>query len=953
MSDSQKDSKDYKHTLNLPHTDFPMRGGLPQQEPRRLARWREMDLYGMIRTARKGQPLFLLHDGPPYANGDIHIGHAVNKILKDMVIKSKTLAGMDAPYVPGWDCHGLPIEHKVETVHGKGLPAARTRELCREYAAEQVNGQKESFVRLGVLGEWNTPYRTMDFTNEAGEIRALARLVENGYVFKGLKPVNWCFDCGSALAEAEVEYQDKKSDAIDVAFDVLDEDRAALAAAFGLDALPKRTSVVIWTTTPWTIPANQALPVHPDFVYVLVDTGERVLLLGETLYEACLTRFEQTGTVIARAQGRALDHIRFQHPFYDRAAPILLAEYVEDGAGTGIVHSAPAYGEDDFYTCRRHGFTNDDILNPVQSNGHYAESLPFFGGMLIWKATPAIIEKLREVEALMAHAPLTHSYMHCWRHKTPLIYRATAQWFVGMDHQPAGHQATLRDAAKQSVEDTQFIPAWGKARLQGMVEQRPDWCISRQRNWGVPIPFFLHRETGELHPRTVELMESVAQLVEQQGIDAWFSLAPDTLLGDDAAQYEKVTDTLDVWFDSGTTHVHVLRGSHPLGHAAGPRADLYLEGSDQHRGWFQSSLLTGAGIDGHAPYKALLTHGFTVDAQGRKMSKSVGNVVAPKEVMDRLGADILRLWVASTDYSGEMAISDEILKRTADAYRRIRNTARFMLANLTGFEPAQHAVSVGDMLALDRWAVDRAAQLQTRIQKAYDEYRFLDVYQQLLTFCSSDLGGFYLDIIKDRQYTTQEDSRARRSCQTALFKILSALTRWIAPILSFTADEIYELLPGEQLASVHLETYVDDLPPLPEDDAFGRAFWDEVMATKQAVNKCLEDARHQGQVKGSLDTEVTLFVDDALCATLSRLDDELRFVLLTSEATLKPLAEAKDATATELAGLQVSVQVSPHPKCERSWEHRPEVGQHPEHPTLCARCIANLPDGPGEVRRFV
>ena len=953
MSDSKNDRKDYKHTLNLPQTDFPMRGGLPKQEPQRLARWTEMDLYGMIRRARKGKPVFLLHDGPPYANGDIHIGHAVNKILKDIIIKSKTVAGFDAPYVPGWDCHGLPIEHKVETIHGKNLPAARTRELCREYAAEQVEGQKAGFIRLGVLGDWNHPYRTMDFVNEAGEIRALARLVEEGYVFKGLKPVNWCFDCGSALAEAEVEYQDKKSDAIDVAFEVTPDDSAKLAAAFGLSTLPKTTSIVIWTTTPWTIPANQALNVHPEFVYVLVDTGDRILLLAETLYETCLERYGLTGQVIARAQGSALENIRFQHPFYDCVAPVFLAEYVEDGAGTGIVHSAPAYGEDDFYSCRRNGFTNDDILNPVQSNGHYVDSLPFFGGMFIWKANPLIIDKLREVGALMSHDPIVHSYMHCWRHKTPLIYRATAQWFVGMDHKPDETRPSLRDAAKQSVENTQFIPSWGKERLQGMVEQRPDWCISRQRNWGVPIPFFLHRESGELHPRTVELMEDVARLVEEKGIEAWFSLEPATLLGDEADKYEKVTDTLDVWFDSGTTHYHVLRCSHPMGHEEGPRADLYLEGSDQHRGWFQSSLLTGAGIDGHAPYKALLTHGFTVDAQGRKMSKSVGNVVAPKEVMDKLGADILRLWVASTDYSGEMAISDEILKRTADAYRRIRNTARFMLANINGFDPAKHSVAADDMLALDRWVLDRAAQLQERIQKAYDEYRFLDVYQQLLTFCSGDLGSFYLDIIKDRQYTSQAESRARRSCQTALYLILSAMTRWIAPILSFTADEIYELLPGERLESVHLETYVEDLPRLSANDAFGCAFWDDVMSVKHAVNKCLEDARNQGLVKGSLDTEVTLFVDEALQATLGRLEDELRFVLLTSDATLKPLAEAEDATATEIDGLKVSVRVSPYEKCERSWERRPEVGQNPEHPTLCARCIANLPDGPGDDRRFV
>lgn len=951
---------DYKHTLNLPSTDFPMRGNLPAREPSRIAQWNDMNLYAKLREARRGRERFVLHDGPPYANGSIHIGHAVNKLLKDFIVKSKSLAGFDAPYVPGWDCHGLPIEHKVETTHGKHLPADEARALCREYAAAQVEVQKEGFVRLGVQGDWDNPYLTMNFANEAGEIRALAEMVKGGYVFKGLKPVNWCFDCGSALAEAEVEYQDKQSDAIDVAFPSVDD--AGLAAAFGLESLAKPAAAVIWTTTPWTIPANQAMNVHPEFVYALVDTGERLLVLAEELVESSLERFGLTGEIIATAPGASLENLAFRHPLasldegYDRVSPIYVADYVELGAGTGIVHSSPAYGEDDFYTCRQYGMSFDEIRNPVQSNGVYVADLPLFGEQMIWKANPHIVAKLEEAGALMAHEKITHSYMHCWRHKTPVIYRATAQWFVGMDLEGSDGR-TLRDKALAGVDATDFIPGWGQARLHSMIANRPDWCISRQRNWGVPIPFFLDKASGELHPRTVELMEAVAKRVEQEGIEAWFKLDPSELLGGEADQYEKVTDTLDVWFDSGTTHWHVLRGSHPLGSRdqgqdQGPVADLYLEGSDQHRGWFHSSLLTGCAIDGHPPYKSLLTHGFTVDEKGRKMSKSLGNVVAPQQVMDKLGADILRLWVASTDYSGEMAVSDEILKRTADVYRRIRNTSRFLLGNLTGFEPSRDAVAFDDMLALDRWAVDRAAELQARIQKAYADYRFRDVYQQVHDFCARDMGGFYLDIIKDRQYTTQPDSLARRSCQTALYHIVEALARWVAPILSFTAEEIYENIPGERGESVHLETYYEGLSQLPEDATMGRAFWEQVIAVKQAVNKQLEDARNAGVIKGALDSEVTLYVDDALHALLSRFEDELRFVLITSEATLKPLAEADDAKATELDGLKVAVRMSPYEKDERSWERRPDVGTNPEHPTLSARSIANLPDGPGEVRRF-
>lgn len=940
---------DYKATLNLPETAFPMKAGLPQREPEMLQHWNSIGLYQKLRQIGEGRPKFILHDGPPYANGNIHIGHAVNKIIKDMIVRSKTLAGFDAPYVPGWDCHGLPIEHKVETTFGKNQPADLTRERCRAYAAEQVEGQKADFIRLGVLGDWANPYRTMDFSNEAGEIRALAKMVEGGFVFKGLKPVNWCFDCGSALAEAEVEYQDKKSDAIDVAFQVEDADK--LAAAFGLSSLDKPTSIVIWTTTPWTIPANQALNVHPEFTYALVDCGDRQLVLAEELVEGCLARYGLDGQVIATAKGEALELVRFRHPFYERFSPVYLADYVALDAGTGIVHSAPAYGEDDFRSCKQYGMSNDDILSPVQSNGVYVESLPFFGGQFIWKANPNIVVKLDEVGALLKHASITHSYMHCWRHKTPLIYRATAQWFVGMDKQPA-EGCTLRERALTAIEQTEFVPAWGQARLHGMIAGRPDWCISRQRNWGVPIPFFLHKESGELHPRTVDLMEEVAKRVEKEGIEAWFKLEPVELLGDEAAQYDKIADTLDVWFDSGTTHWHVMRGSHPMGHEQGPRADLYLEGSDQHRGWFHSSLLTGCAIDGHAPYRGLLTHGFTVDENGRKMSKSLGNVIAPQEITDSMGADILRLWVAATDYSGEMAVSKQILQRSADAYRRIRNTARFLLSNLNGFDPAKDLLATEDMLALDRWAVDRALLLQREIKEAFDSYRFWVVYQKVHNFCVQELGGFYLDIIKDRQYTTAADSVARRSCQSAMYHIGEALVRWIAPILAFTAEEIWQYLPGERNESVMLNTWYEGLSELPEGFELGRAFWDQIMAVKAAVNKELENQRAAKAIGGNLQAEVTLYADEALTESLAKLGDELRFVLITSAAAVEPLATAAaDAVETDVGGLKLKVVKSGHAKCGRCWHHREDVGIDPAHPEICGRCVENI-EGEGEVRHY-
>ncbi len=926
---------DYRQTLNLPDTPFPMRGNLPKREPGWVQQWQQRKLYQKIRQASAGRPKFVLHDGPPYANGNLHLGHALNKILKDIIVRAKTMSGFDAPYVPGWDCHGLPIEHKIEVTHGKDLSADKVRELCRAYAAEQVDIQKTEFIRLGVLGDWERPYLTMDFANEADEIRALAKMVEAGYVAKGLKPVNWCFDCGSALAEAEVEYADKQSPQIDVAFPARDTDK--LAAAFGLSTLPKPAFAVIWTTTPWTIPVNQALNVHPEFDYALVDVGDRLLVLASELVAGCLERYQLEGKIIATAKGEALERIEFNHPFYDRVSPVYLADYVGLDAGTGIVHCSPAHGVDDFNVWKSYGRTNDEILTPVMGNGHYVPDLPFFGGELIWKANPIIVAKMEEVGCLLAHQKITHSYMHCWRHKTPVIYRATAQWFVGMDTRVADG-SSLRERALKGVEDTKFYPAWGQARLHTMIANRPDWCISRQRNWGVPIPFFLHKETGELHPRTVELMEQVAQRVEQQGIEAWFKLDAAELLGDEAADYDKIGDTLDVWFDSGTTHWHVLRGSHPDGHAQGPRADLYLEGSDQHRGWFHSSLLTGCAIDGHPPYKSLLTHGFTVDQQGRKMSKSLGNTILPQEVSDKLGAEILRLWVASTDYSGELALSKEILDRVVEGYRRIRNTLRFLLANTADFDIEKDAVPVAQWLDIDHYALAFTRELSEQAQADYNSFEFHRVVQAMQIFCSEELGAFYLDILKDRLYTTQPDSPARRAAQTALWHITQTLLKLMAPILSFTAEEAWTVLNGED-DSIMLHTWHE--LPAQADEAALVARWSTIREARADVQKVLENLRTEGTIGSGLQAEVVVRAAPAREAALASLGDDLRFVLQTSAVTLESVADE--------AAQSVEAKASAHAKCERCWHYREDVGSIEHHPTLCARCHGNL-EGNGEVR---
>lgn len=910
---------DYKNTLNLPETGFPMRGDLAKREPGMLQRWYEQDLYGIIRTAKKGKKTFILHDGPPYANGSIHIGHSVNKILKDIIIKSKGMAGFDSPYVPGWDCHGLPIELKVEQLYGKPgekLTAAEFRQKCREYAAEQVEGQKKDFIRLGVLGDWDRPYLTMDFKTEANIIRALGKIISNGHLLKGAKPVHWCTDCGSSLAEAEVEYYDKTSPSIDVSFHAADA--AAVAAKFGVSHFSGAISLVIWTTTPWTLPANRAISLHPDFTYQLVQVDGQCLILAAELVESVMKRAGITEwTVLGSCKGADLELLRFKHPFMDFDVPAILGEHVTLDAGTGAVHTAPGHGPDDFVIGQKYGL---EVANPVGPNGCYLTgTYPLLDGKFVFKANDLIVDLLRDKGALLHVEKFLHSYPCCWRHKTPIIFRATPQWFISMD------QKGLRQQSLEEIKGVQWIPDWGQARIEMMVANRPDWCISRQRTWGVPMSLFVHKETEQLHPRSVELMEEVAKRVEQDGIQAWWDLDAADILGAEAADYVKVPDTLDVWFDSGSTHASVVDVRPEFN---GHGADMYLEGSDQHRGWFMSSLMISTAMKGKAPYKEVLTHGFTVDGQGRKMSKSIGNTVSPQDVMNKLGGDILRLWVASTDYTGEIAVSDEILKRSADSYRRIRNTARFLLANLNGFEPSTDCVAPEDMVVLDRWAVGRALAAQRDIEQAYANYDFHEVVQRLMQFCSVEMGSFYLDIIKDRQYTAKSDSVARRSCQTALYHIVEALVRWMAPIMSFTADEIWGFMPGKRAQYVFTEEWYDGLFGLAEGESMNDAFWAELLKVRGEVNKVLEQARADKRLGGSLEAAVTLYADSELAARLNSLRDELRFVLLTSAASVAPLADAPaDAQASELLkGLKIAFSTAPGEKCPRCWHYTTDIG---------------------------
>ncbi|MDA0670693.1 MAG: isoleucine--tRNA ligase [Proteobacteria bacterium] len=920
-------SDEKKYKLNLPDTDFPMRGNLAQREPDWVQSWSKKNYYHQIREAKKGKPKYILHDGPPYANGNIHIGHAVNKILKDFIIKSKGLSGFDAPYVPGWDCHGLPIELAIEKEHGKNIESKKFRQLCRDYANLQVLNQKKDFIRLGVLGDWENPYLTLKSEMEANIVRALGAIYKNGLLYQGNKPVHWCLDCGSALAEAEVDYENKTSVAIDVAFKGIDQKK--LYDVFQLDSVSKSIYAVIWTTTPWTLPANEAISINPKLTYGLYEDKDKLLIIAEDLHANFCQRIEKDLKLKAQVKGYLLELLEFEHPLYtDKRVPVILGEHVTTLDGTGLVHTAPAHGLDDYLVGLKY---NLPVENPVNEQGIFKSTVAIFADKNIWKANQEIINLIDENQLLIHQKSFVHSYPHCWRHKSPIIFRATQQWFIGMNQ--TYNKKTLREIAQQEINKTQFIPTWGKARLEGMMKNRPDWCISRQRNWGVPIPIFIHVETDEPHPKTLEWFEKAANLIEREGIDAWFELDAKEWLEDEAELYKKITDTLDVWFDSGTTHQSVLKNDNDLNYPA----DLYLEGSDQHRGWFQSSLLTAAAISGHAPYKALLTHGFVVDGQGKKMSKSKGNVIAPQKIMDQYGADILRFWVAMTDYSGELSISDEIIKRSADGYRRLRNTLRFLSANISDFDANSMMVKSTDLLSLDAYVLYKTKLLQEQIVHQYQSFDFHHLAKKLVSFCADDLGGFYLDIIKDRLYTMPEDSVERRSAQTALYHIAHALTRMIAPILSFTAEELWQNLTGN--FNIFKEEWYE-IPQI-QIDKQDALLWETIEDIRPIINKMIEGEREKRSIGSSLECSISLSCNNDLFKILKPFEDELHFIFIVSKFNLLNIEGDLKVEVAKIALL----------KCDRCWHYESSVGSNAEHSTICDRCVSNL-FGIGEKRVY-
>ena len=919
----------YRDTLNLPQTELSMKAGLPKKEPEILDFWNDIGLYEKIRQQNLNNKKFILHDGPPYANGAIHLGHSVNKILKDITIKSKTLQGLDAPYVPGWDCHGLPIELNVEKKHGKRSELVQNKkmfqEACKEYALTQIESQKKDFIRLGVLGEWDNPYKSLDSSFEANAVRALGKIYEAGHIEKGEKPVHWCQDCGSALAEAEVEYQNKTSKSIDVAFKANEQSLKKLNEVFATNIVDG-ISFVIWTTTPWTIPSNVAVCINPELDYALIKLDGEHLVIAEAMIELCMERWGTTSELVSKTLGKNLVDISLIHPFIKRNSELLHGDHVTTEAGTGCVHTAPAHGLDDYFICKKHGIETFKALN---SKGFFKEEFEFIAGLPASKADPLVIEKLNEVKALVNCDDFHHSYPHCWRHKSPLIFTSTAQWFISMN------KSGLLNEALQSISGVSWEPSWGEQRIEGMLTDRPDWCISRQRNWGVPITLVVHKESGAIHPNQSELFKQFANLIEENGISSWESLDLNEFI-DDGDSYIKITDSLDVWFDSGVTHFAVSEQRFEKGIVA----DLYLEGSDQHRGWFQSSLLTSIAMNGRAPYKAVLTHGFVVDENGRKQSKSLGNVVSPQKVWDSLGADILRLWVASADFRSEMVASDEILKRVSDQYRRIRNTFRFILGNLNDFDESKKIV-FEDQIELDKWIVLETSKLQEDVLKLYESYSYHNVVQKIHNFCVNELGGIYLDIVKDRLYTCKDSSHARQSCQTSLNYVLNTMVRLTAPILSFTSEEIWQThssLKGQN-ESIFLSKYFESKQE--GECVISSSDWARIFEIKDIVNQSIERLRNENKLKGSLDSNVIISANEEDKSVLDKLGSELHFVFISSQASV-------------IDGDTLSIQIDQmsDEKCTRCWHRDSTVGESKDHPEICSRCEENI-DQSGESRSFV
>ncbi len=917
---------DYKGTLNLPRTSFPMKADLPRREPGILQRWAEMDLYGRLRAQSVGRPRFVLHDGPPYANGHIHLGHALNKILKDIIIKSRQMGGFDCPYVPGWDCHGLPIEHQVDKgLKAKGLKLTQVevRQRCRAYAQEFIGIQRAEFERLGVLGNWAHPYLTMDNAYVAAILEEYGRFFLNGAVYRSKKPVHWCATCHTALAEAEVEYEEHHTPSIYVKFPLT----TAPPQAPELEGRPM--SVVIWTTTPWTLPANLAIAVHPELEYAVLAVGREILVVAADLAAGVLALWGLDGEEILRLKGKRLEGAICRHPWLARNSQVILADYVTLEAGTGLVHIAPGHGQEDYDSGRKYGLAP---YSPVDDRGRFTEEVPEFAGQGVWQANTGIIELLRQKGRLLFAAETSHSYPHCWRCKKPIIFRATEQWFISMEHQG------LRVKALEAIERVNWIPRWGRERIYQMVERRPDWCISRQRAWGVPIVAFHCQGCGEVL-LTREILEGLIKRARVEGADFWFATPAAELLPAGTrcsrcggADFQKERDILDVWFDSGVSFAAVLEPDPALGLPA----DLYLEGSDQHRGWFHSSLLAAVGTRGKAPYKGVLTHGFVVDGEGRKMSKSLGNVIAPQEVMNTYGAEILRLWVASEDYRDDVRLSNDILKQLADAYRRFRNTARFMLGNLYDFDPGRHWLAPGEREELDRLALSWYAQLIAKVRRAYEDYEFHLAFHRLHQFCAVEMSALYLDILKDRLYVSRADSHERLSAQSTLWDLLKGLTLLMAPILSFTAEEVWELLPGrDRLESVHLAAFPESPAGFPDEVLLGK--YEFLLKVRGEINRGLEEARKAKRLAASQEARVRLGAGEDLFDRLAGQAQELK--TLSQVAELEVARAGGSGTASqEVPGLWVRVEQASGNKCVRCWFHSPTVGEDARHPQVCARC---------------